>query len=155
MTHDSRLALFVNRRTQDLIKRHEGKRNQLYLDTEGVLTGGIGHAFKAGGELSESVIRLLFDEDYVAAVMNYFRLVEFNGLPKLDDVRKAVLVDMTFNLGVRGVMGFQKMLGAIFRGDWEMAADEMLDSKWARQVGSRAVELAKMMRTGKWPAWMD
>lgn len=66
----------------------------------------------------------------------------------LDDVRYRVLLNMTFNLGIGGVKGFPNMLAAVQRGDYQTAATEMLDSKWASQVGARATRLAQMMRTG-------
>jgi lysozyme len=55
---------------------------------------------------------------------------------------------MTFNMGIGRVLGFAAFLGALERGDYEMAAREMLASRWATQVGNRAVELAEIMRTG-------
>ena len=57
---------------------------------------------------------------------------------------------MAFNLGFFGLMKFRMMRGAISSGDFELAAREMLDSKWARQEGGRAKELAEQMRTGTW-----
>ena len=57
---------------------------------------------------------------------------------------------MAFNLGVRGLLGFKKALAAVKAGDFEKAAEEMLDSKWRRDVKCRAYELAEQMRTGKW-----
>jgi len=56
---------------------------------------------------------------------------------------------MAYNLGVLGVMGFQRMWAAIYAKDYEEAARQMLNSKWSKQVGRRAVELAKIMRTGE------
>lgn len=57
---------------------------------------------------------------------------------------------MHFNIGLARLKGFAKALAAIERGDYKTAAAEMLDSKWARQVGKRASELAKQMETGQW-----
>ena len=69
---------------------------------------------------------------------------------KLDDARQFVLVDMAFNMGIAGLKGFKKMLAAMEQGEYQTAAKEMLASKWAVQVGRRAVELAKIMQTGEW-----
>ncbi|HAC30702.1 MAG TPA: lysozyme, partial [Marinobacter hydrocarbonoclasticus] len=70
---------------------------------------------------------------------------EYNGL---DPIRQTVLANMAFNLGFRGLMGFKKMWKAIARKDYTEAARQMLDSRWAHQVGYRAQELAQIMRTG-------
>ena len=67
----------------------------------------------------------------------------------LDAVRQAVIANMAFNLGFAGLMGFKNMWAAIGRRDWESASEEMLNSKWARQVGVRAVELSEIMQTGE------
>lgn len=68
---------------------------------------------------------------------------------KLDEVRKKVVVDMAFNLGVDGILKFKKMIAALKRGDYEAATAEMVDSKWHRQVKERAIRLEKMMLTGE------
>jgi lysozyme len=59
-----------------------------------------------------------------------------------------VLISMAFNLGVQGLLGFTRMLSYSQDGDYSGAAEEMLSSKWATQVGNRAVELAGMMENG-------
>lgn len=68
----------------------------------------------------------------------------------LDDVRKAVVVSMIFNLGFRGWLGFRNTIGALRRGAFAEASRHMRKSKWATQVGKRSRELALMMRTGQW-----
>ena len=69
--------------------------------------------------------------------------------PKLTDDRRRVLANMGYQLGVAGLMGFKRMLAAIERGDYEAAAREMLDSKWAkRDTPGRAGRLAERMRRG-------
>ena len=68
----------------------------------------------------------------------------------LGDVRQAVVVDMSFNLGLTRFSQFTQTLKAISAGNYAAASSYMLDSKWARQVGPRAQRLAKMMRTGEW-----
>jgi lysozyme len=71
----------------------------------------------------------------------------FNGL---DDVRKDAIIDIGFNLGATKLRGFRRALTAMEEADYNAASDEFLDSKWARQVGSRAVELTEMIRTGEY-----
>lgn len=68
----------------------------------------------------------------------------------LDAPRKNVLVEMSFNMGVAGVRSFSSMLEALEKSNYKRAAEEMLDSKWADQVGHRAKVLAKQMRTGEY-----
>ena len=71
--------------------------------------------------------------------------------PHLSEVRQAVIVDMVFNLGFSRFRKFKKMNAAINKRDYKTAAEELLNSRYARQVGSRATRLAKMMETNKAP----
>ena len=66
----------------------------------------------------------------------------------LNEARQYVLISMMFNLGAGRLMGFKKMLLALNNGAYSVAAAEMLDSRWAGQVKSRAQKLAKIMKTG-------
>jgi len=136
-----------DKKIRDMIKRHEGYRAFLYFDTEGVLTGGYGHAFQEGGILRRDIADLLFGMDYNQAVTDFLTL----DIPQLDPVRQAVLINMLYNLGRARFMQFRRMLAAIRTGDYAAAADEMIDSRWYHQVGSRARELEGMMRSGCWP----
>jgi lysozyme len=68
---------------------------------------------------------------------------------KHNDCRQNVLVEMCFNMGINRMLRFKKMLAALQKNDYATAADEMLNSKWATQVGNRAQTMAQMMRTGK------
>lgn len=70
----------------------------------------------------------------------------------LSPVRKDVVLNMAFNLGLPGFRRFKKTIAAIKAEDWEKAAREMLNSRWAKQVGKRAEELAAMMKRGKYKA---
>jgi lysozyme len=70
---------------------------------------------------------------------------------QLDEVRQRVLLDMSFNLGLVGLLGFKNTLATIRAGDYSKAAAMMLDSRWASQVGERAERLSRMMATGKDP----
>ena len=67
----------------------------------------------------------------------------------LDEVRQSVLLNMCFNIGLKGLLEFKNTLAFIGAGDWERAANGMLASKWAKQVGMRAIELSEMMRKGQ------
>ena len=129
-----------------LIKRHEGLRLKPYRDTEGHLTIGYGRALNIVGISSDEAEAMLHHD--VADVVG--KLGRFQWFKSLGDVRGAVLIDMTFNLGWLKLLGFAHFLDAIERGDFETAAAEMLDSEWAQQVGTRAEELSTMMKTGRW-----
>jgi lysozyme len=135
-------------KTADMIKRHEGYRDRIYRDSVGVLTVGWGCALHEGKHFPAYVNERLFRNDFLSAIEDYKSLKL-----GLDSVREAVVIDMIFNLGLEGFKGFKNTIKHIQAGEYEDAAKHMLDSKWARQVKSRAVELAEMMKTGVWPDW--
>lgn len=129
------------------LERDEGRIPYAYQDSEGYWTIGVGHLIdkRLGGRLPEHIIDALLEYDVERAVAEAETFWWFEGL---SDARKAVVVNMMFNLGLRKFKGFRRMIAALEREDYEAAADEMLDSKWARQVGQRAVRLAQQMRAG-------
>ncbi len=138
--------------SQALIKSHEGLKLRPYADTAGILTIGWGHnlfspntrtALAAIGaslpivRLTEAQAQLLFDGDFQQACEIAGELVP--SFDSLSDNQKSALVDMAFNLGIGRMSGFHDMLKAIEDKDWPAAAKAMLDSKWAGQVGQRAI----------------
>lgn len=134
---------------QKQIIPEEGVRLKPYLDSVGKLTIGVGRNLDDRGITTDEAMYML---------RNDLRLVEQQlavNLPwafKLNDVRQRVLADLAFNMGIVGLLGFKNTLAAIERGDYETAAVQMLESKWASQVKGRALVLAEMMRSGKDPA---
>ncbi len=126
--------------------RDEGLRLKPYHCTAGKLTIGVGRNLEANGitEL-EAEMLLAFDIERFGAQLDR-AIPWWRGL---DDVRQRVLLNMAFNLGTAKLMEFTNTLGNIRAGRWEAAAEGMLKSKWAGQVGARAVRLAKMMKTGE------
>jgi lysozyme len=126
----------------------EGCIPHAYTDSEGYLTIGVGRLIdkRLGGGLSEDEIRVMLTNDILKAEGAARTL--FPGFDGLSDARKAVLVNMAFNLGQTRLAGFQRLREAVKKLDWEQAAAEMLDSLWAKQVGQRAVRLANQMRQG-------
>ena len=128
-----------------MILSHKGLRLMPYEDSEGYVTIGIGRCLDKIG-ITEGEAYVLFQND-LRRVCD--RLEAHDWYNTLDDVRKAVLVDMAFNLGHAGLLGFKRMVRAIQNGDYDSAADEMMDSKWRHQVGRRAEHLEHMMRTGQ------
>lgn len=133
-----------------MLTRHEGKRNQAYTDSRGYLTIGIGFLIdprvKGSGltdDEIEAVLRLRVDK-VIAKIdsgpLKWWRQMSTN--------RQAVLADMAFNLGEVGLENFKNTLAHMKAGNYNQAALDMLQSKWASQVGGRAKELSDMMRNG-------
>ena len=146
---------------------HEGLRLQVYKDTLGIDTIGIGRNLEDRGISKEELDELdiptidhiyeygITEADAMALAENDVQIVEEELLrahpcvDRLDSVRQLILVDMAFNMGVPRLCKFQKMWNAIHEEDFPNAAKEMLDSRWAVQVKSRAVKLANAMHNGE------
>lgn len=126
------------------LSRTEGRRNKPYVDTVGKITIGIGHNLADKG-ISDAIVDQLFQSDIGEAAAGAETLPIYTNL---DPIRQTVLVDMVFNMGLQDLKQFVNTLAAIGRRDYEAASVNMLNSQWARQVGSRATELAEIMRTG-------
>ncbi|BBE09476.1 lysozyme [Mycoavidus cysteinexigens] len=127
------------------LKRDEGERFKPYFDTVGKITIGVGRNLTDGG-ISQSECEMLLHND----IQNTLRWLDRH-LPwwrTLDAVRQRVLINMAFNLGGH-LLTLVHTLAATQRNNYATAANEMLASKWANQVGARALRLANMMRTGK------
>jgi lysozyme len=125
------------------IRFHEGVRSKPYRCTAGKLTIGVGHNLDDNG-LSDAAINFILNEDLETARAELDRVTPW--WRDLSSNRQDVLVDMVFNLGAPRLLRFRGMLFQAQSGDFNAAADEMLDSQWARQVGERAQTLARMMR---------
>lgn len=124
---------------------HEGVRNKVYKDHLGIETIGVGRNLVDRGLSDEEVDYLLGND--ITIVENELD----NGLSwwrDLDEVRQRALADLAFNMGLPRLHGFVKMLDALQRRDYHAAADELLDSKYAKQVGERSNRVAEMIRTG-------
>lgn len=128
------------------LKLHEGYRLLPYTDTTGNLTIGVGHNLTEG--LPAFLVEDLLSWDILTAVRATDRM--FPWVAALDDVRRRVFVELVFNLGGR-LLGFHDTLAHARAGRWRDAATSLLDSLWARQVGSRAQTLADMLATGRDP----
>lgn len=128
----------------ELIKKHEGLKLKPYKCTAGKLTIGYGRNIEDNG-ITENEAEMLLATDIQNA---FFECSKFSFWNKLNDFRKAVLIDMCFNLGINRLKQFKKMLSALEREDYSSSASEMLDSTWARQVKSRALDLSEIMRKG-------
>lgn len=130
---------------KERIKRHEGFRARAYADTLGKMTIGYGRCLTTNG-ISEDEAEYMLNNDIEES---QFALAQsFPWTLGLDDARKDVLAEMIFQLGVKGVMGFPKMIAAIRIGDFDSAAKEMLNSTWHIQTHARCEELSNIMLTG-------
>lgn len=128
------------------IRRREGLSLTPYKCPTGHLTIGYGHNLEGG--ISKATAEFILREDILFAVRQVKEA--FGWFASLTPARQFVVVDMCFNLGLAGLKKFKKMLAALALGDYDTAAQEMLASRWAEQVGKRAQENAAMMRSGTW-----
>jgi lysozyme len=131
----------------DQLIRDEGIKLKPYRDTVGKLTVGVGRNLDDVGITKEEAVFLLHN-DIRAAEDAVFKALSWTSL--LDPIRRAVLVNMAFNMGIAGLLGFKHTLELVKAGKYEEASDEMLNSHWAEQVGPRAARLSKQMATGEW-----
>lgn len=126
-----------------MLLRHESYQKYPYLDSLGKITIGIGYNLTDRGMTDEWI-----NGQYETDVCYFYqKLSQFPWYRNLNYVRQIVLIDMAF-MGFKKLLSFEKMLIALERGDYKTAALEMLNSQWAQQVKSRAVELAKLMESG-------
>lgn len=123
----------------------EGVKPKLYQDTKGKWTGGIGRNF-SDRAMSPRLMQFMLDEDIDLVVADLDRNIPW--WSGLNDARQNVLLNMCFNMGWTKLSEFKKTLAAMELGNWPVAAAEMLDSAWSKQVGDRAQRLAKVMREG-------
>ena len=130
---------------EDQLILHEGLKLKPYRCTAGKLTIGVGRNLDDKGISHDEAMYMLVND--IDDVRN--ALERYEWYTKLDAVRQKVMIDMAYNLGMAGLLKFRKMIAALELGDYQAAADQMLDSRWARQVKTRADRLAEMMRTGE------
>ena len=143
------------------LKKHEGFRSKVYKCTAGKDTIGYGYNIAANPlrlppneiksfyEVGISVVRA---EQLLKQCCNQVESSlskELDFYDNLDLNTKYVLLNMAYNLGVQGLLGFKTTLGLIKQGKYNEASVQMLNSKWAEQVKGRATELSTILRTGK------
>ena len=133
------------------LKADEGFCRTVYQDTLGYWTIGVGRLVDSsapGSGLRDSEIELLLRNDIEDRIVSLGKVLPW--FHELDEARQGVLVNMAFQLGVKGLLGFSNTLGLVSRGQYEAASQQMLQSKWAKQTPERAARLAQQMKTGKW-----
>jgi lysozyme len=132
------------------LRRDEGESLSAYQDSLGYLTIGVGvliDSRKGGGITPEESAYLLQNR------IDIKKAQLLNTLPwaaSLDDARFGALLNMTYQLGVEGVLGFRSMLAAMQAGQWEDAKNAALNSVWAKQTPARAQRVAEQINSGVW-----
>ena len=141
---------------KEQIKRHEGEVLEIYEDSLGYLTLGVGHLIQksdpeygqpAGTPVSQEVVDMYYADDFDKHVEETIHVCENNNIvfDALPENIQHVLVNMCFNLGANRLGKFRNMLYAVSTSDWKEMANQMEDSRWFGQVGRRSVELQQMV----------
>jgi len=143
---------------KEQIKRHEGEVLEIYEDSLGYLTFGVGHLVKdddpefgqpVGTPVSQERVDEVYEHDFEKHVEETIHVFESKGgedFYSLPEDIQHVLVNMTFNLGGTRFGKFNNMWKGVIANDWEKVAVEMEDSRWFKQVGRRSIELQEMVR---------
>ena len=140
------MELRLSQKLKEQLLRHEGLKLKPYRCPAGKLTIGVGRNLDSNG-ISQKEAFVLLENDILRCESEILEQIPdiYSGL---NETRKTVLLNMCFNLGISGLLGFKNTLAFIGAGDFERAANNMLASKWAKQVGRRAIELSELMRKG-------
>ena len=127
------------------LKRDEGVVLKPYKDSVGILTIGVGRNLEAHG-ISMYEAEVLLSND----IENHWKalLKELPWIADLSENRQRAMLNMAFNLGISGLLGFKNSLAALKAGEYAKAADMFLDSHWATQVHDRAKRVAQLIREG-------
>ena len=137
------------------IKRHEGEVLEIYMDSLGYKTLGVGHlcqpndpeySWEVGTSVSQEVVDMYYEDDfdkhYKEAIHVFGNQEDFYKLP---EKIQHVLVNMCFNLGGSRLSKFRNMLQACREHNWDRMAAEMQNSRWFNQVGRRSIELQQVV----------
>lgn len=139
---------------REQLKVDEGVKYEIYKDHLGYPTFGIGHLITEddpehgepdGTEISEDRVNEVFESD-VAKFVSEAKIL-FSDLDELPDVAQQVIVNMAFNMGRPRLSKFKNFIAGVNDNDWVRAAEEMMDSRWADQVGARATRLRNLILT--------
>lgn len=129
---------------KEVVTKHEGRKKRAYIDTENNITGGIGHNLSAH-DFSDKIIDDWYEED---SEFFYKQLNDtFQWFQYLNQARQIGLIDLAF-MGFKSFLSFRKLIAALRVSDFDWAANEILSSKYAKQVGQRAIDIANIIRTG-------
>ena len=139
-------------RLMESVKKHEGYRNKVYLDTLGKRTVGVGHLcvedfWEDNKEYEEKFLMEILADDLQNAIKGARELKEEHSCTDIDEIAQEILVEMVFQLGKNGVSKFRNMWKALAEKNYIGASFEMLDSKWAKQTPNRAKSMAELMKS--------
>lgn len=136
----------------------EGCPKATYLDTKGILTGGIGHNLEAhpeagfdrvGVNVPADLVTQWFRDDIQDAISDLDAKLPW--WRNQDDVRQNALLNLCFNMGIGGLLTFKNTLAAWKSGDYAGAAAGLRNSQYARDVGkTRSGRVADMVEKGEW-----
>ena len=133
----------------NMLKRHEGVRNKVYMCPAGYETIGVGRNISESGlGLSEDEVEYLLKNDILRCRNEL--LGEYDWFENLDSVRQEAMIDLSFNLGQTKLRTFVKALGHMADGNYEEAGREFYNSRWAEQVGDRSLEVCQMIGSGEY-----
>ena len=136
------------------IKRHEGEVLEIYMDSLGYKTLGVGHlcqpedpeySWEVGTAVSQEVVDMYYDNDFNKHLKEAIHVVGEEDFENLPEAIQRVIVNMCFNLGGTRLSKFKNMLKACKEHNWIEMARQMEDSRWFGQVGRRSIELQKMV----------
>ena len=138
-------------RLLESVKKHEGYRNKVYLDTLGKRTVGVGHLcvedfWEDDKEYVESFLMEILQKDLQEAIRGAKELMEEHGCADIDERAEEILIEMVFQLGMTGVSKFRDMWKCLSELNYLGASFEMLDSRWAKQTPNRAKDMAEQMK---------
>ena len=139
---------------REQLKIDEGVKYEIYLDHLGYPTFGIGHLITEADEehgkpvgtpITEERVNSVFDKDVEIYVSEAKKV--FPKLAELPSEAQEVIVNMTFNMGAPRLSKFKKFIAAVEARNWDTASVEMMDSRWAKQVGNRAIRLRDRIKS--------
>ena len=138
-------------RLMESVKKHEGYRNKVYLDTLGKRTVGVGHLcvedfWEDDKEYEEKFLMEILAEDLQNAIKGARELKEEHSCTDIDEIAQEIIVEMVFQLGRTGVSKFRNMWKCLSELNYLGASYEMLDSRWSKQTPNRAKSMAEQMR---------
>ena len=137
-------------RLLESVKKHEGYRNKVYLDTLGKRTVGVGHLcvedfWEDDKEYEEKFLMTILEHDLQSAIKGAKDLMQEHGCMDIDEVAEEIIIEMVFQLGKTGVSKFRNMWKHLSALEYASAASEMLDSRWAKQTPNRAQGMSAQM----------
>ena len=137
-------------RLLESVKKHEGYRNKVYLDTLGKRTVGVGHLcvvdfWEDDKEYEEKFLMTILEHDLESAIKGAKDLMQEHGCMDIDELAEEIIIEMVFQLGKTGVSKFRNMWKHLSALEYSDAASEMLDSRWAKQTPNRAQGMSAQM----------